>query len=464
MLTSPGSLLRAWRKAHGWTQADLAAEVHVTAAAVSAWETGVRGIPLRALERLDAAFGARGCLVDLARSVGTGSLEPRPRWGHAFHGEPGPVWAWIRPAGADRVRGLARFRVVAYRLDHEVGPEGLFMVAPRLDPNWAVQVLTDCPVWVDFGRGAPPEWLGVPTVSSLGLRDIVLTHPTDPMLAHFIETFRRMDHGDPATLRSRLRALVDDGRWDALEHQWRLGADAPDPSADVMGGGPRPPREAGDQRDLHRRLRTARGLSQAEAAEAATRLLRSHDEVRPPSGGPTRAVSAMQIHNYESGRTGRVRHLPALLDMAYDAYGFSCFERVRTSRARTDALHVHLPDFWLGPVTLAARRLGSRAGEGPMTLRWRHRRIEVSLPHDPVSFGCNRFPEDGDLTVEVPDGWTVDSWMGFDPDAQELLTDWVPVSADAGQVIFDRALASLRLAVGVSECDLRRALADSNVA
>lgn len=463
-LVSPGSLLRAWRRASGLTQAELGEQVHVSAAAVSAWETGARGIPARALDRLDTALGAGGCLVGLSRAIGTSILEPRTRWGHAFHASSGPVWAWIRPQRAGRVHGLARFRVFAFDIDHEVGPEGLFMQAPGLDPNWAVTVHTQTPVWVDFGQGVPPDWLGVPKVSSAALRDVVLSHPSDPMLGLVVDSVRRFAGGSAAALRTRVRGLVDARRWDLLEEQWRRGQDAVVPVAPP--GGPRPPRTPEEQRALHRRLRNARGLSQAEAAVAVTELLRDRSVPAITRGTPP--VSKMQIHNYESGRRGRVPHLPALLDRAYDAYGFSCFEPVRTWRVRHDSVATVFPDFWLGPVTLVVRASGEEPEPGPLRLSWRHRRIEVPLPSvplssAPLSVGCLRLPDDGDLTVQLPPGWTVDVRMGFDPDAMELITDWVPVSPQAARAVVDRVVCSLGLAVGVSESDLRWAALTGDV-
>lgn len=456
MLSSPGSLLRAWRRASGRTQAELAERLGVTSAAVSAWETGVRGIPLPALEELDVVLAAGGCLVGLCVAIGTMLLEPRTRWAHAFHDDPGPVWAWIRPRTPGRVRGLARLRVFAFGLDHEVGPEGLFMVAPRLDPNWAVTVQTEEPVWVDFGRGVPPDWLGVPTVSSVGLRDIVLTHPSDPMLGLLVDGVRRLGGGDGTALRVRLRALVDAARWDALEAQWRRGTDVEPPCGVDE---PAPPRTPEARRDLHRRLRAARGLSQADAAQVATRLLGGREGRAPvPGAAAPTAVSAMQIHNYETGRRGRVPHLAALLDRAYDAFGTSCFEPVRTTDLRPGAVAADLPDFWLGPVTVAARPVGRAAGPGPMTLRWRGRLRQVLLCSAPVTLECLRLPDDGDLTVSLPAGWRLDVWMGHDPGARELVTDWVPVSQDVGRAVVERVLTSVRLAVGVSEEDLRQAI------
>lgn len=455
-LTSPGSLLRAWRRAGGLTQAHLGEQVHVSAAAVSAWETGVREIPAGALQLLDAALDARGCLVDLARAIGTATLEPRTRWRHAFAESPGPQWAWIRPPHAGRLQGLARFRVFALGIDHEVGPEGLIMQAPHLDPTWAVTVQTRTPVWVDFGRGEPPDWLGVPRISSADLRDVVLGHPRDPMLDAVIASIRQLAGGDTAVLRARLRALVDEQRWDLLEEQWRRGDDAPGPPA--AADGPRPPCTPEGQRALHRRLRNARGMSQAEAAVAATRLLQHHGAPAPVSGHATSSVSMMQIHNYETGRRGRVPHLPALLDRVYDAYGFSCFEPVRTSRVRDDSVAAIFPDFWLGPVTLTVHAQHEEAGAGPLTLRWRNRRTEVAPGAAPMMLGCLRFPEDGDLTIELPPGWTVDVRMGDHPDAVQLIADWAPVSPEVGSAMVSRIVSSLRLAVGVSESDLRWAL------
>ncbi len=418
----------------------------------------MRGIPLGALDRLDGVFGAGGCLVDLARAIGTSTLAPRTRWGHAFHGEPGPVWAWIRPARAGRVRGVARLRVFGLCFDHEVGPEGMFMVAPWMDPNWALNVLTDEPAWVDFGRGVPPAWLEVPRLSPIGLRDVVLRHPGDPMMARLVDRVRRLDRGDPRTLRTRVRSLVDGDRWDALEQQWRSGAgSAAWPAGDTQRD-PRPPLAPEEQRILHRQLRHARGLSQAEAAQAATKVLWTGDPMWPRPGTRRRGVSAMQIHNYEAGRAGRVRHLPAVLDLAYGAYGFSCFEPVRTAHLRPGVVMAQFPDFWLGPVTLVVQPEAAPAPAGQMHLSWRSRRREVALTGEPVRVCFSRFPEDSGLTVEVPPGWSVGAWMGDGPDAVELHTDWVPVSPEAEQVVFQRVIASIRMALGISEDDFERAL------
>jgi hypothetical protein len=70
----------------------------------------------------------------------------------------------------------------------------------------------------------------------------------------------------------------------------------------------------------------------------------------------------------------------------------------------------------------------------------------------------SRFPEDSGLTVEVPPGWSVDVWMGSDREAVELPTDWVPVSPDAEQAIFQRVVASIRMALGISQDAFDRAL------
>jgi hypothetical protein len=170
------------------------------------------------------------------------------------------------------------------------------------------------------------------------------------------------------------------------------------------------------------------------------------------------AVSAMQIHNYETGRRGRVPHLPALLDVAYDAFGTSCFEPVRTTDLRPGAVAAAFPDYWIGPVTVVARPVGRTAARGPLTLRWRGRLRQVQLCSGPATFGCLRLPEDGDLIVTLPAGWRLDVRMGHDPGARELLTDWVPVSPEVGRATVGRVLASVCRAVGVSEEELHRAI------
>ncbi|WP_426241373.1 helix-turn-helix domain-containing protein [Nocardioides sp. LHG3406-4] len=448
-LESPGSLLREWRIRNEWTQSELADVVGVTAAAVSAWETGSRRIMLDSLVRLDAVLGADGCLIDLVRAIGSCALEPRSRWGHIF-AEPGPAWVWLRTADGARLRGTCHGGLLGYAIDHPPGPGGVFAALPMADPRWDVRVELEGPAWVDFGRGTPPSWLDLPMLSSVAL---VLTRPRDKGVGFYIEAVRRRDRGDPDTLRDRLRILIGAERWDILERQV-LATDAPPTEPPGPPDAPWPPRTAEERRRLHRLLRETRGLSQVDAAEMATRIARTS---RPPTAPSVRPVTAMQVHNYEHGRTSRTRHLPALLDLAYGGYGWTCFERVPVARRSSTRFEVPFPGFWLGPVTLAVRPAGV-AHPGGLTLTWPTRRRDRALPAHGGVLGFVRRPGDGTLTVETPAGWLVEAWMGYDPDATDALGDWVPYGPEAEDQAVELLEANVLGAFGITACDVRHAL------
>lgn len=467
VLASPGKLLRAWRTELGWTQHDVAEVVHASVATVSSWETDTRRIPLGSLERLDAEFGAGGCLVDLVRAIGTPSgfwtydgdqnLVPQPRryWGHVFPGPPGPVWAWVRPAHGSWLSACCHMGAAGLRIEAETGPEGAFFDSWYSSPHWLHHVVLTNPGWVDFGRGVPPAWLGRPVKTTACLRDLEIVNPRDLQVGFFAEELRRRDRGDPATLRERLRELAGPQRWDALEAQLRTARPAPELAGSIWTqSDPRPPETPGQRRVLHRRLRRARGLSLADTAEAVTRLL--------PDGA--RPVTLGQVHNYESGRTSRVRYLPALLDTVYGAFGWSSCERVPVEPTGPGSVQALFPDFWTGPVSVTAIPAARAALSGTITFIQRAWKLDRDLPAGPTSFWFCRVADETPLRVQVPPGWIVQARIGQAIDAIDANRDWLPVDEAAADEIFTTVVHAWLHYLGKTPADLDQALAPTEVA
>jgi DNA-binding XRE family transcriptional regulator len=271
----------------GWTQDDVARTVRVSRAAVTSWETDARRAPARALENLDFALMAGGSLVDLVRGISSqGSRDcsrlagPRRRWGHLFLREPGPAWAWVRPAAGDRVAGYCGMGLLGMPFDEVTGPDGMFLTTPHTSARLPMRVMLSEPGRVDFGRGTVPSWLERPVKTSAGLADAELAR--HPIIECFAQEIRDRDRGSAQTLRDRLRALVGPERWDRLESQVRRGEEPAGDAYHEPGTDPRPPDTAEERIALHRRMREARGMSQAGAAAAASALLARASGPRGP--------------------------------------------------------------------------------------------------------------------------------------------------------------------------------------
>jgi hypothetical protein len=377
--------------------------------------------------------------------------QPRRYWGHIFR--EGPGWVWLRPDGGRRLRATAYSGPIGLTIDEEVGAEGVFISLAFMDPDWPGFIVLEEPGWVDFGRGVLPTWLDRPVKSHEGLRDTYFTAPDDRSVSYYIEQFRLRDRGDPATLRDRLRSLVDPVRWDSLEASFRRSAECPvPPGTAVSATGPYPPRTADERRLMHRRLREARGLSQSEAAAQATELLTGDREAR--------SVTLHQVHNYEIGRASRIRHLPALLDLVYGAFGWTCFEPVAAERVEAGHFRVTFPHFWLGPVCVTASPSATEAPAGEITFNWARWGLVRELPAAATSFAFYCMPNTGVLDIQVPPGWKVETHMGQNPDALDANSDWVPVDEAAGNEIFEEYLAGFLRLVGKTRDDLARALGD----
>lgn len=73
-----GELIRAARREHGFTQQELAAQMHISDKTISKWECGLGCPDLSLLPQLSEILG-----LDLVRPVGrTAAHAPRPRGQH----------------------------------------------------------------------------------------------------------------------------------------------------------------------------------------------------------------------------------------------------------------------------------------------------------------------------------------------------------------------------------------------
>jgi transcriptional regulator with XRE-family HTH domain len=462
----------------GWTQDDVARTVRVSRAAVTSWETDTRRVPTHALRDLDFAFVAGGCLVDLVRAVaspqcyrdGAPAAAPRRSWGHVFLGEPGPAWAWVRPAGGDRVAGYSRMGLLGMHFDEVTGPDGIFLTTPYASSRLPLRLTLSEPGWVDFGRGTIPSWLDRPFRTSAGLADVEVVAAGHPIVGHYARRIRDLDQGDPGTLPERLRSLVGPERWDRLERQARR---CPRPAGGPRRGAandPQPPGTAEERMTLHRRLREARGMSQAGAAAAASALLARVGEL-----GSAR-VTRQQVRNYEEGRASRVRYLPALLDMAYDAFGWSCREPVRVTRTGAGEFEADFPGWWVGPVGVTAIPSAAFPSPGCLTLTARNRRADCLLPgtdsrtpaadsrtpaadsRAPVTVEHLRMPDEPPLRLRVPAGWHLQAHMGHSAVAVDTDAMWYPVDDEAAGRLFELSVQTWLRLLGRTQADLDRVL------
>jgi transcriptional regulator with XRE-family HTH domain len=464
VLSSPGTLLRAWRAEMGWTQDDVARTTRVSRTAVTSWETDTRRIPARALTDLDFAYVAGGCLTDLAQAIGfhrgfsggPGVAGPRRRWGHVFLGEPGPVWAWVRPAAGDRVAGYTRMELLGMRFDEVTGPDGIFLSQPYASSRLPLRVMLTEPGWVDFGRGTIPAWLERPLKTSAGFADVQVIIARHPVIGCYVRELQDRDRGAPETLRDRLRTLVGPERWDLLECQARRQAPSDDVPANAVAD-PRPPGTAEDRIVLHRLLRRARGMSQADAAAAATALLATAGRAREED-----RITRQQVRNYEEGRASRVRHMPALLDITYGAFGWSCREPVRVTRTAAGLFEAAFPGWWAGPVGVTAVPSAAFPSTGSLTLISRNRRSDCPLTgagsRGPVTVERLRLPGEPPLRLRVPPGWQLRAHMGHDDDAIDGDTMWRPADAAAVGRLFEVSVQVWLRQLGRTEADLERAL------
>jgi transcriptional regulator with XRE-family HTH domain len=475
MLSSAGTLLRAWRMEYGWSQAEVGHRLYVSTASVSAWERDSRRIPSLALAQLDDEYDAGGCLVDLVRAIGTPHghdadenglpvTGPRRYWPRVFTGDDGPAWVWIRGVDRARLGGYLFSGPLGMSFELPPAPEtasgpggvkGVFVPLPWWPRIWPLHVVLHRPGWVDFGRGVPPGWIDGPALVTRGVDSLELLDRSHRQVDYFATRVCELDNGDPATLAARMRDLLGHDVWDRLLRGWRHGSPLPGAAhvsgetaaADRAGAAPgiRQPSSAEERRVAHRLLRERRGLTQAEAAALANKIL----------GGDQ--VSEHQIYNYEAGRHSRIRHLPAVLDLAYEAGGWSCFESTRVRRVMPDRYEVDFPAWWAGPVTIRIGAAKSPNAEGILKLStddWHNDRLVGSQA---AAFTYCRVPNTQPLQVGVPSLRTVRAFMGQDASAIDANPDWLPTPAHADDAVGAYLAATMTL-IGRTKADLDRAL------
>jgi len=142
----------------------------------------------------------------------------------------------------------------------------------------------------------------------------------------------------------------------------------------------------------------------------------------------------------------------------YQAFGWSCYERIRTRRVQPGIHQVAFPEFWIGPITITLSPSTPHPVPGKVTFFWRRYKHVGEVPEGRISFTFCRVPDDAPLTVAFPRGWRIDAYMGQDPDAVDANRNWVPTDLASGIEIFDEACEGLLSMLGKSRADFDRAL------
>lgn len=385
---------------------------------LSMWENGHRAVGFRQLELLDECYGAGHALVDLALALGTpAGLPARTTWAHNPQGPSAPRWAWLRPGpGAGRVDALLTWGAFAIECAEPCDDRGVFVTTPMSMPNPAVWVHLREAGWVDFGRGAVPEELGIPVRDALsGAR--VARHGHSPaglvaprLVARFLS--------DPAFADRVLRFF---GSRPDLVRQVFSTTEGYDRVLDLAGDPGRVPPTTEDRPftgSRFRALREARGLSQADTARLVTELL------------PEDPVTDDQIGSLERGANPRAAFLRSRLDRVYGADGVTCVEEVSTASTRPPFVF-SFPIYWIGPVWFTF----DTPDDAPalVELHWAtgYKRLRVA-PGTTVT--CRRPVEDPIAFVVVcPRRWRVVAGMGAHPQAHDVNFGWLRTDGDDPQ-------------------------------
>jgi len=324
-VVTTGWLLRTWRQEVVSRPAtDVASDLGVARSALSNWESDRRQPDAVTLERLDRLYGARGTLVDLLAALGTpAALDPRRTWWHNFGLSGGPVWAWVRPGpNQTRLSMTVTWGPFRAEVDYESDDCGVILTAPASTANPPLRVDLAEDGWVDFGQGRVPAELGIPVVN--GLTHIRLFDRKDDATSIFAERLSSF-LGDDERWVETIQEFVDDRRdlvGDALsgiDHRHQV-SDV----TEVTTGAPVPLglRFSGDR---YRRLREARGLSQADTARLVTELL------------PSSPMRDDQVGTVEAGGYPRVEQLGSRLDTVYRANGATLVGRGGRPPAKTSS-------------------------------------------------------------------------------------------------------------------------------
>jgi transcriptional regulator with XRE-family HTH domain len=403
-------LLRTWRTAVAEvSQAVAARSVGVSVAALSMWENGRRRIEFSQLQALDRCYGADGALVDLALALGTpDGLPARRLWAHNPQGPSSPRWAWLRPrSGAGSVEAQLLWGAFAFDCSGACDDRGLFVTSPVSMPNPPVWVRLLRPGWVDFGRGLIPQQLGIPSFPALSVARLAGGGQTPAGLVapEVVDRFLRDEAFADAVLKFFGRR--------------------PDLVRRVFSAVKMPPRivdltlEAPSSDPLHRPftgqqfrdLRTARGLSQADAAHLASELM------------PGSPISDDQISLLERGGNPQPVYIRSRLDRVYRADGVCCLESVPPERRRS-RFTFEFPNFWIGPIWFTFRAAGATE-RGLAALHWGLASKQMML-RSGTTVTCRRPMEDTHpFVVSCPDRWRVVGGMGTHAAAHDVNWGWV---------------------------------------
>jgi hypothetical protein len=377
-----GWLLRIWRdQVAKMTQRQVAEAISTTKSVISMWESAERGLTSAHLSALDRCYGAGGALVDIAMAIGTpAGLAPRTTWFHNPQGPSGPVWAWCRPQrGRRHISVHVRWGAFAFDVSSACDDNGIFLTSPVSTPSPSACVHLQERGWVDFGRGAIPEQLGIPTFDALsGVR--VEPH----------ELIRQVFSVTDAP-----RAILDLTRC-------------------------RPPVTTAQPftPDQWRRLRDCRSFSRRAAALLATDLMPDHP------------VTDDQLHELEKGGRPRPAFLRSRLDEIYRADGCTGTEEVPPGRS-TPATHTmhcisfDFPKWWIGPVWF--RFTAAHGTAARVELRCDRHRKQLRVPAG-GAVACRK--PTGSATpfvVLCPKMWHVTAGMGVCPGAWDVNWAWTTV-------------------------------------
>lgn len=426
------TLLARWRREVARLPADaVASSLGVAASALSNWETGTRRPSRTVLRALDERYGAGGTLTDLAWALTTPlALEPARTWWHNFVSAGGPVWAWIRPAGSEaHCNARIRWGPLGIAVRQAWDERGLVVTLPVSVSTPPAFVELERAGWVDFGRGPIPAPLGPPAVDAT--RRLQVLSPADHSLHLVLSNFRHLSSQPIGSLLSRHPLLAEDlhrlAATDADAPE-RPDGDAPDHLALSRTGRPGTvtPVDPGVRRNRLRRLREARGLSQAEAATASTALL------------PSEPVSDDQIGLLEAGGSPRAALLEARLDVVYGARGAVTNQQLLAPLGPRGH-QVDIPPWWDGPIWVrfsgASRETcASVSLHRPPWLR----RLDVE---NGATVTFRNTPGNPDpLGICVPRRWRPLVGLGAVADARTVDDGWQPESLAARTGILRRYL------------------------
>lgn len=430
------TLLSRWRSECGVSQTWLAEAIGKVKGAVSQYENGRITAGAEVVGSIDAALGADGVLIDLAFALRTPeSLRPARTWRHNFEPGGGPVWAWVRAAGAVRVVscrfgwGPARVAVT-----EPAGADGVIVTSPLSVPNPAVTVDLEQPGWVDFGRGVPPSWLPIPVVDA----------------GHMVQPSSQQDY----TLRlvsDRLRqVLIADDRSTA-ELAAFLGYDVDVLQAVVGRTRERPdpfvrPRPAMSRQPPSgarlQTIRTGRGMSRDDVVRGAA---------RHPGAAEARPVTEDRIRAAENGTPSFNGDLLARLDMVYRCDGELTYQALGT--ASGEGLSITFPSYWTGPVWLSFQPL--EKPELDVILRW-DRLLRPIKMTGPTSVTCRKssLPQCPLEVAHTSLPCVVTFGIGKDATAVDVNDAWQSGDRYATEELFEDVLKGIAALAGRSTAEL----------